>query len=198
MCKDFWHFNSAEFQDLIKAALVPRTPTTVRGAGSLVTTAGSQAANSLVIETSFKKLNYQQMSHRASFFLLKQEVLWLWLNSAVNRYIWYTWRWVVCRWQVNILGRWKQHHLKHSSAFLHFQLQKAKTSEADEADEEPTVVQSAQVFAPKSLVLVSRLDHTDVFKVQCSTFPKADGSCTLYHGPGEYSIMIGWRVCWWW
>ncbi|XP_078138030.1 myotubularin-related protein 5 [Centroberyx gerrardi] len=44
------------------------------------------------------------------------------------------------------------------------QLQKAEASEADEADEEPAVVQPAQVFAPKSLVLVSRLDHTEVFR----------------------------------
>ncbi|XP_044042946.1 myotubularin-related protein 5 isoform X4 [Siniperca chuatsi] len=41
------------------------------------------------------------------------------------------------------------------------QLQKA---EASEVDEEPAVVQSAQVFAPKSLVLVSRLDYTEVFR----------------------------------
>ena len=46
------------------------------------------------------------------------------------------------------------------------QLQKAETSEADEVDEEPAVVQSAQVFAPKSLVLVSRLDYTEVFRVR--------------------------------
>ncbi|KAM9334531.1 myotubularin-related protein 5 [Symphorus nematophorus] len=44
------------------------------------------------------------------------------------------------------------------------QLQKNETSEADEVDEEPAVVQSAQVFAPKSLVLVSRLDYTEVFR----------------------------------
>lgn len=45
------------------------------------------------------------------------------------------------------------------------QLQKAEASEADEVDEGPAVVQSAQVFAPKSLVLVSRLDYTEVFRV---------------------------------
>ncbi|KAM3588317.1 uncharacterized protein V6R79_026188 [Siganus canaliculatus] len=44
------------------------------------------------------------------------------------------------------------------------QLQKTKASEADEVDEELAVVQSAQVFAPKSLVLVSRLDYTEVFR----------------------------------
>uniref|UniRef100_A0A3Q3NKB9 SET binding factor 1 n=1 Tax=Labrus bergylta TaxID=56723 RepID=A0A3Q3NKB9_9LABR len=44
------------------------------------------------------------------------------------------------------------------------QLQKAEASEVDEVDEEPAVVQSAQVFAPKSLVLVSRLDYTEVFR----------------------------------
>uniref|UniRef100_A0A8C3AWJ1 SET binding factor 1 n=1 Tax=Cyclopterus lumpus TaxID=8103 RepID=A0A8C3AWJ1_CYCLU len=37
-------------------------------------------------------------------------------------------------------------------------------SEVDEADEVLAVVQPAQVFAPKSLVLVSRLDHTEVFR----------------------------------
>ncbi|KAF7655855.1 hypothetical protein LDENG_00049320 [Lucifuga dentata] len=42
--------------------------------------------------------------------------------------------------------------------------QKAEASEADEADEELAVVQPAQVFAPKSLVLVSRLDYTEVFR----------------------------------
>ena len=43
-------------------------------------------------------------------------------------------------------------------------MQKAEASEADE-DEVPGVLQPAQVFAPKSLVLVSRLDHTEVFRV---------------------------------
>ncbi|XP_030295992.1 myotubularin-related protein 5 isoform X7 [Sparus aurata] len=60
---------------------------------------------------------------------------------------------------------------RHSCACFTFwegldnsQLQKAKPSEVDEVDEEPAVVQSAQVFAPKSLVLVSRLDYTEVFR----------------------------------
>ncbi|XP_028278948.1 myotubularin-related protein 5 isoform X4 [Parambassis ranga] len=44
------------------------------------------------------------------------------------------------------------------------QLQKAESSEADEADEELAVVHSAKVYAPKSLVLVSRLDYTEVFR----------------------------------
>ncbi|AWP00971.1 putative myotubularin-related protein 5 [Scophthalmus maximus] len=44
------------------------------------------------------------------------------------------------------------------------QLQKTEASEADEADDELSVVQSAKVFAPKSLVLVSRLDYTEVFR----------------------------------
>uniref|UniRef100_A0A4W6EMM1 SET binding factor 1 n=1 Tax=Lates calcarifer TaxID=8187 RepID=A0A4W6EMM1_LATCA len=44
------------------------------------------------------------------------------------------------------------------------QLQKAEASEADEVDEELAVVQPAKVFAPKSLVLVSRLDYTEVFR----------------------------------
>lgn len=52
------------------------------------------------------------------------------------------------------------------SVLLCVQLQKAEASEADEVDEEPAVVQSAQVFAPKSLVLVSRLDYTEAFRVR--------------------------------
>uniref|UniRef100_A0A3Q1GZK4 SET binding factor 1 n=1 Tax=Anabas testudineus TaxID=64144 RepID=A0A3Q1GZK4_ANATE len=42
--------------------------------------------------------------------------------------------------------------------------QKAGASEADEVDEELSVVQPAKVFAPKSLVLVSRLDYTEVYR----------------------------------
>uniref|UniRef100_A0A8D2ZIB0 Myotubularin-related protein 5 n=1 Tax=Scophthalmus maximus TaxID=52904 RepID=A0A8D2ZIB0_SCOMX len=42
--------------------------------------------------------------------------------------------------------------------------EKTEASEADEADDELSVVQSAKVFAPKSLVLVSRLDYTEVFR----------------------------------
>ncbi|XP_034434425.1 myotubularin-related protein 5 isoform X8 [Hippoglossus hippoglossus] len=44
------------------------------------------------------------------------------------------------------------------------QLQKADASELDEVDEDLAVVQAAKVFAPKSLVLVSRLDYTEVFR----------------------------------
>ncbi|XP_072233346.1 myotubularin-related protein 5 isoform X10 [Leuresthes tenuis] len=40
----------------------------------------------------------------------------------------------------------------------------SEASEVDEADEEPAVVQPAKIFAPKSLVLVSRLDYTEVFR----------------------------------
>uniref|UniRef100_A0A3B3VMZ0 SET binding factor 1 n=1 Tax=Poecilia latipinna TaxID=48699 RepID=A0A3B3VMZ0_9TELE len=36
--------------------------------------------------------------------------------------------------------------------------------DADEADEEPAVVQHAKLFAPKSLVVVSRLDYTEAFR----------------------------------
>ncbi|KAF5897194.1 myotubularin-related protein 5 isoform X5, partial [Clarias magur] len=43
------------------------------------------------------------------------------------------------------------------------QLQKEEPSEADE-DESPDLLQPAQLYAPKSLVLVSRLDHTEVFR----------------------------------
>lgn len=47
------------------------------------------------------------------------------------------------------------------------QRQKSLSSEADEdEDEDPGLIQSAQLFAPKSLVLVSRLDHTEAFRVQ--------------------------------
>uniref|UniRef100_A0A671RRT0 Myotubularin-related protein 5-like n=1 Tax=Sinocyclocheilus anshuiensis TaxID=1608454 RepID=A0A671RRT0_9TELE len=42
-------------------------------------------------------------------------------------------------------------------------LQKGEPSEADE-DDSPDVLQPAQLYAPKSLVLVSRLDHTEVFR----------------------------------
>ncbi|KAM7366847.1 hypothetical protein PAMP_014790 [Pampus punctatissimus] len=44
------------------------------------------------------------------------------------------------------------------------QLQKAEAIEADEVDDELAVVQPAQVFAPKSLVVVSRLDYTEVYR----------------------------------
>ncbi|XP_069376154.1 myotubularin-related protein 5 isoform X10 [Paralichthys olivaceus] len=44
------------------------------------------------------------------------------------------------------------------------QLQKAEASELDEVDEDLAVVQATKVFAPKSLVLVSRLDYTEVFR----------------------------------
>ncbi|XP_066580002.1 myotubularin-related protein 5 isoform X3 [Amia ocellicauda] len=43
------------------------------------------------------------------------------------------------------------------------QPQKSLSSEADE-DDDSGILQPAQLFAPKSLVLVSRLDHTDVFR----------------------------------
>ncbi|XP_058273083.1 myotubularin-related protein 5 isoform X2 [Hemibagrus wyckioides] len=43
------------------------------------------------------------------------------------------------------------------------QLQKEEPSEADE-DESPDLMQPEQLYAPKSLVLVSRLDHTEVFR----------------------------------
>ncbi|XP_051974415.1 myotubularin-related protein 5-like isoform X2 [Xyrauchen texanus] len=43
------------------------------------------------------------------------------------------------------------------------QLQKGEPSEADE-DDSPDVLQPAQLYAPKSLVLVSSLDHTEVFR----------------------------------
>lgn len=62
----------------------------------------------------------------------------------------------------HLISMWLQLHL-----FSHCdQLQKAETSEADEVDEEPAVVRSTQLFTPKSLVLVSRLDYTEVFRVR--------------------------------
>ncbi|XP_060924481.1 myotubularin-related protein 5 isoform X4 [Limanda limanda] len=39
-----------------------------------------------------------------------------------------------------------------------------EANELDEVDEDLAVVQAAKVFAPKSLVLVSRLDYTEVFR----------------------------------
>ncbi|KAJ0037018.1 hypothetical protein NL108_014354, partial [Boleophthalmus pectinirostris] len=44
------------------------------------------------------------------------------------------------------------------------QLQKCESREADEADEDPQVSHTERLFGPKSLVLVSRLDHTEVFR----------------------------------
>ena len=35
----------------------------------------------------------------------------------------------------------------------------------DEVDEEDGLIQPAQVFAPKSLILVSRLDYPEIFRV---------------------------------
>nr|XP_014348815.1 PREDICTED: myotubularin-related protein 5 [Latimeria chalumnae] len=43
------------------------------------------------------------------------------------------------------------------------QLQKSQSSEGDE-DGDSGIIQPAQLFAPKSLVLVSQLDHTEVFR----------------------------------
>lgn len=50
------------------------------------------------------------------------------------------------------------------------QLQKPEASEADEVDEELAVSHTEQLFAPKSLVLVSQLDHTEVFRVRLAHF----------------------------
>uniref|UniRef100_A0AAY4EDT3 SET binding factor 1 n=1 Tax=Denticeps clupeoides TaxID=299321 RepID=A0AAY4EDT3_9TELE len=47
--------------------------------------------------------------------------------------------------------------------FVDPQLQRAEPCEADE-DETPREVQTSHLYAPKSLVLVSRLDHTEVFR----------------------------------
>ncbi len=55
--------------------------------------------------------------------------------------------------------------LKGFYYLLCVQLQKGEPSEADE-DDSPDVLQPAQLYAPKSLVLVSRLDHAEVFRVR--------------------------------
>nr|XP_029497346.1 myotubularin-related protein 13-like isoform X4 [Oncorhynchus nerka] len=43
-------------------------------------------------------------------------------------------------------------------------LQGTKTTDADEDEEEDGLIQPAQVFAPKSLILVSRLDYPEIFR----------------------------------
>uniref|UniRef100_A0A671Y556 SET binding factor 1 n=1 Tax=Sparus aurata TaxID=8175 RepID=A0A671Y556_SPAAU len=55
---------------------------------------------------------------------------------------------------------------RHSCACFTFWegLDNSQVRQMSPVDEEPAVVQSAQVFAPKSLVLVSRLDYTEVFR----------------------------------
>uniref|UniRef100_A0A663M1M1 SET binding factor 1 n=1 Tax=Athene cunicularia TaxID=194338 RepID=A0A663M1M1_ATHCN len=45
------------------------------------------------------------------------------------------------------------------------QVQRAEEEEEEEEKEPSSPVQPSQLFAPKSLVLVSRLDHTEVFRV---------------------------------
>ena len=50
-----------------------------------------------------------------------------------------------------------------------FMFQGSKSIEAvgdeDEEEEEDGLIQPAQVFAPKSLILVSRLDYPEIFRV---------------------------------
>lgn len=43
---------------------------------------------------------------------------------------------------------------------------KAIEADGDEDEEEDGLVQPAQVFAPKSLILVSRLDYPEIFRVR--------------------------------
>ncbi|XP_071257712.1 myotubularin-related protein 13-like isoform X4 [Salvelinus alpinus] len=43
-------------------------------------------------------------------------------------------------------------------------LQGTKTTDADEDEEEDGLIQPSQVFAPKSLILVSRLDYPEIFR----------------------------------
>uniref|UniRef100_A0A3B3SA28 SET binding factor 1 n=1 Tax=Paramormyrops kingsleyae TaxID=1676925 RepID=A0A3B3SA28_9TELE len=54
---------------------------------------------------------------------------------------------------------------RHYCACFTFWEEKSLSSEADEdEDVDPGLIQSTQLFAPKSLVLVSRLDHTEAFR----------------------------------
>ena len=45
-------------------------------------------------------------------------------------------------------------------------IQGSKAIDGDEDEEEDGMVQPAQVFAPKSLILVSRLDFPEIFRVR--------------------------------
>lgn len=49
--------------------------------------------------------------------------------------------------------------------FLMFQGSKSIEADEDEEAEEDGLIQPAQVFAPKSLILVSRLDYPEIFRV---------------------------------
>lgn len=51
--------------------------------------------------------------------------------------------------------------------FLMFQGSKSIEADGDEDEEEEEdgLIQPAQVFAPKSLILVSRLDYPEIFRV---------------------------------
>ncbi len=58
--------------------------------------------------------------------------------------------------------------------FVCFRFQGSKTLEADgdgaedvdeEEEEEDGLIQPAQIFAPKSLILISRLDYPEIFRV---------------------------------
>lgn len=54
-----------------------------------------------------------------------------------------------------------------ASFFLMFQGSKSIEADGDEDEEaeEDGLIQPAQVFAPKSLILVSRLDYPEIFRV---------------------------------
>lgn len=57
----------------------------------------------------------------------------------------------------------------HTNLFLiliFIQGSKAIEADGDEDEEEDGLVQPAQVFAPKSLILVSRLDYPEIFRVR--------------------------------
>lgn len=70
--------------------------------------------------------------------------------------------------QFKICSPWHSVELFDRNNFF-FMLQGSKSIEADgdedEEAEEDGLIQPAQVFAPKSLILVSRLDYPEIFRV---------------------------------
>lgn len=68
------------------------------------------------------------------------------------------------------------------------QLQKPEASEVDEVDEDLAVIQPAKVYGPKSLVLVSRLDYTEVFRVRYAVVSILHNHYTGLLWPLEYLV----------
>uniref|UniRef100_A0A8C7U906 SET binding factor 2 n=1 Tax=Oncorhynchus mykiss TaxID=8022 RepID=A0A8C7U906_ONCMY len=52
----------------------------------------------------------------------------------------------------------------YCSCLTFYEAEGTKTTDADEDEEEDGLIQPAQVFAPKSLILVSRLDYPEIFR----------------------------------